>query len=160
MQALTTTCIWLVILIHSIIYILSQFLVILSTSFLSLTHPLTLTRFSHLFANYHCDWDCIHTINVTENNILNFIAWFLVESTLNSEKVSKTITSIGSWLKENGVSFIRKDFPTIKRAIDGYHNQRPPVIRRKKPFCHIHCALMFKYIDVLLISWRPPRWFY
>ena len=95
-----------------------------------------------------CDWDCIHIMDVTEDNLLNFITWCLVKTTLNSGQVSKTITSVGSWLKENGVSFIRKDFPTIKRAIDGYFKRRPPTIRRKKPFCHIHCELMFRYVDV------------
>ena len=87
-------------------------------------------------------------MNVSEDGLLNLITWCLVKTTFNLGQAPKTSTSIGNWLNENAVSFVRKNLPTFKCVIDGYYKRRPPTIQRKKPFCCFRCELMFRCVNV------------
>ena len=90
----------------------------------------------------------IELLNYNEENASFFIAWCFEKISLNSCQVSKTLTALSGVLKEQGVSFNRKSFPAIKRALNGFFNSKPPQRRDKKPFCGEFVVLIFKYVDL------------
>ncbi len=78
-------------------------------------------------------------------NALDFLSWAYEKTELNSGQVDKVLTAVASVLKDKGETFDRKKYPTIKRHLDGYRDQRPPISRKKMPFCRSLIILIFKY---------------
>ena len=92
-----------------------------------------------------CNWMEIDKLSLTEKTALNFIAWCYHYTHLNSDLTSKAVTATISFHKDNGISFDRKSFPSIKRHIDGYRSLRPPNRRPKLPFSEYHIQQTFLY---------------
>lgn len=109
----------------------------------------TRTQYNKHFVHWQkfCDWKSISFLKVSENNLLDFIAWCFKFTDLNSNGCDKAITAAISNLKDNGHSFDRSKYKTIKRLLDGYEANRPPDRRFKKPFSAIHVQQMFKFSD-------------
>ena len=84
-------------------------------------------------------------LSLSQHNALNFIAWCFDYTHLNSDLVSKALTAAVSYHKDNGISFDRKLFPTIKRHIDGFRSERPPQRRPKLPFSEYHVQKVFQF---------------
>ena len=93
----------------------------------------------------YCDWMNIALLSLNENNALNFVAWCYHFTHLNSDLASKALTATTSYHKDNGISFDRKRYPSIKRHIDGYRDLRPPNRRPKLPFSEYHVQRTFQY---------------
>ena len=98
----------------------------------------------------------IDKLSVSENNLLNFVAWCYHFTHLNSDLASKAVTATISFHKDNGISFIRKNYPSIQRHIIGYRSLKPPKRRPKLPFLEyhiqkvfLHCVNTDNYDDVL-----------
>ena len=103
-----------------------------------------------------CDWMKIETLSISENNILNFIAWCFRNTHLNADLASKAVTATISFHKDNGISFDRKQHPSIKRLLEGFYFQRPPDKRPKLPLSEFHIRSIFlfcvntnEYMDLL-----------
>ena len=104
----------------------------------------------------YCEWMGIDELSLSENNALNFIAWCYHFTHLNSDLASLALTAATSFHKDNGISWIRKNYPSIKRHIDGYRDERPPKRRPKLPFSEyhiqqifLHCVDIHKYDEIL-----------
>ncbi len=103
-----------------------------------------------------CDWYEIDVDDLNVSNSLDFLAWAYRKTSLNASQVDKVLTSVASVLKDKGETFNRKDFPTIRRHLDGYRFHRPPAKRKKLPICNIlinyffqFCIDFRKYNDVI-----------
>ena len=92
-----------------------------------------------------CEWMNVDLLSISENSILNFLAWCHRFTHLNSDLASKAVTAAISYHKDNGISFDRKSFPSIKRHVDGYRDSRPPERRPKLPFSEYHVQQTFVY---------------
>ena len=92
-----------------------------------------------------CEWKNLDLLSLTENSALDFVAWCYDFTHLNSDLASKAVTSVISFHKDNGISFDRKSFPSIKRHIDGYRSHRPPDRRPKLPFSEYHIQKTFLF---------------
>ena len=93
----------------------------------------------------YCDWMEISDLSLNQFHAINFAAWCWKFTTLNGELVSRALTAAGSYHKDNGISWIRKDFPAVKRHIDGFTKLRPPKRRPKLPFSEYHIQKLFYY---------------
>ena len=92
-----------------------------------------------------CDWMKLQNITISEDKILNFIAWSFHFTDLNSNLTSRAITAAISFHKDNGISFDRKQYPSIKRLLEGYQTLRPPDKRIKLPLSEYHIQKIFMY---------------
>ena len=92
-----------------------------------------------------CDWHGVDILGINENQALNFLAYCYNFTGLNSDLASKALTATISFHKDNGISFIRKAYPSIKRHVDGYRDLRPPDSRPKLPFSEYHTQKTFIY---------------
>ena len=92
-----------------------------------------------------CEWKGLDMLSLSENIALDFVAWCYRFTHLNSDLASKALTAAISFHKDNGVSFNRKSFPSIKRHIDGYRSRRPPDYRPKLPFSEYHVQQTFVF---------------
>ena len=104
-----------------------------------------------------CDWMSLDLLSINQQNALDFVAWCFEYTSLNSELVDKALTATVSFHKDNGISFDRKQYPSIKRHLDGFRVYRPPQRRKKLPWSeyHIqrtfqHCINTTSYNDVLI----------
>ena len=96
-----------------------------------------------------CNWLKIEKITISEDKILNFIAWCYHFTHLNSNLTSRAITAAISFHKDNGISFDRKQHTSIRRLLDGYQSLRPPDKRIKLPLSEYHIQKIFKYcVDI------------
>ena len=93
----------------------------------------------------YCDWMHIPILSLNQRHALNFVAWCWKFTTLNGKLVSRALTAAGSYHKDNGISWIRKDFPAIKRHVEGFIFLRPPNKRPKLPFSEFHIQKLFYY---------------
>ena len=93
----------------------------------------------------YCDWMKIDKISISEDKILNFIAWCFLFTDLNSNLTSRAITAAVSFHKDNGISFDRKQHTSIRRLLEGYQSLRPPDKRIKLPLSEYHVQKIFKY---------------
>ena len=92
-----------------------------------------------------CKWYRSDIVSISENKLLNFIAWCYEFTHLNADLASKAITATISFHKDNGVSFDRKQHSSIKRLLDGYFIVRPPERRPKLPLSEYHIKNIFRY---------------
>ena len=104
----------------------------------------------------YCDWLKANTTAISEDKILNFIAWCYKYTHLNSNLASRAVTATISYHKDNGISFDRKQHSSIKRLLEGYQALRPPDKRPKLPLSEYHIRQIFifcvdtnKYLDLL-----------
>ena len=92
-----------------------------------------------------CDWIKTDKVSISEEKILNLIAWCFHFTDLNSNLTSRVITAAISFHKDNGISFDRKQHTSIRRILEGYQSLRPPDKRIKLPFSEYHVQNIFKY---------------
>ena len=103
-----------------------------------------------------CDWLKTEKITISEDEILKFIAWCHHFTHLNSNLTSRAITAAISFLKDNGISLVRKQHTSIKRLLDGYQSLKSPDKRIKLSSSEYHVQKIFmccvdinKYMSLL-----------
>ena len=84
-------------------------------------------------------------VSISEDKILNFIAWCYQFTHLDANLTSKAITAVISFHKNNSISFDRKQQASIRRLLDGYQTLRPPDKRIKLPLSEYHIQKIFVY---------------
>ena len=92
-----------------------------------------------------CDWLKTEEITISEDKILNFIAWCYHFTHLNSNLTSRASTAAMSFHEDDGISFDRKQHISIRRFLDGHQCLKPPDKRIKLPLSEYHVQKIFMY---------------